>query len=317
MPRKLAQLVGPEKRDLGPGGRVVSGRCRFDGSDGGAFRIAWTERRSPGSGAGAKKGRNPMLAKGALGLAVVLAACCDVASLAKAETLLEQSAEVRMQLDLAVTPAALKALLPDGWEPFVATSGAAKDCNIRMIFVDRVDINGPDGAPAGTEQFVYLASPIKKTSSSEMAGQMVVDGVTADPKDAPGPFGVYQAATSYRVERSTHAVAGQPIQNEENWEFAAANGEQMELHLTYERGVARKIGANVKFFSAANPDTYQIWKIEQGLDVMRNATVPVKDKVKQLEVKATGGKVGTLFDGAQRVVSVDAFHWYNRGVYQP
>jgi hypothetical protein len=258
-----------------------------------------------------------MLAKGAFGIAAGLAACGGFAQLASAETLLEQSAEVRMQLDLAVTPAALKALLPDGWEPFVATAGAAKDCNIRMIFVDRVDITGADGAPVGSNQFVYLASPIKKTGTNEMAGQMVVDGITADAKDTPGPFGVYQAATSYRVERSTHAVAGQPIQNEDTWEFTGTNGEHMELHLTYERGVARKLGADTKFFSAANPQTYQIWKIEQGLDIMRNATVQVKDKVKQFELKASGGKVGTLFDGAQRVVSVDALHWYNRGVYQP
>jgi len=258
-----------------------------------------------------------MLAKGALAVAAVLVAGGSAVEYANAETLLENSAEVRMQLDLAVTPAALKSLLPEGWEPFVATSGPAKDCNIRMIFVDRVDITGPDGAPVGTNQMVYFASPIKKSGSSEMAGQMIVDAVTADPKQAPGPFSVYQAATSYRVERSTHAAAGQPIENEENWEFAAADGEHMELHLTYERGVARKAGAEVKFFSAAHPDFFQIWKIEQGLDIMRNATVQVKDKVKQFQLKASGGKIGKLFDGNERVVSVDSFHWYNRGVYQP
>jgi hypothetical protein len=258
-----------------------------------------------------------MLIRGAVTVAAVLAACGCATGVASAETLLEQSAEVRLQLDLAVTPAALKALLPDGWEPFVATSGPAKDCNIRMIFVDRVDINGPDGAPVATNQFVYLASPIKKSGTDEMAGQMMVDGITADAKDVPGPFGVYQAATSYRVERSSHAAAGEPIANDENWQFTAANGEHMELHVAYERGVARKLGASVKFFSAEHPDFYQTWKIEQGLDIMRNATVQVKDRVKQIQLKASGGKVGKLFDGAERVVSVDSFHWYNRGVYSP
>jgi hypothetical protein len=258
-----------------------------------------------------------MLAKRAFGVAVVLAGCIRFVPAANAETLVEQSAEVRMQLDLAVPPAALKALLPEGWEPFVATSGAAKDCNVRIIFVDRVDITGPDGAPVGTDQMVYLASPIKKAGTNEMAGQMVIDGVTADAKAAPGPFGVYQAATSFRVERSTHAVAGQPIQSEENWEFAAANGEHMALHLTYERGVARKLGADTKFYSAAHPDVYQTFKIEQGLDIMRNATIAVKDRVKEFQFTASGGKIGSLFDGTQRVVSVDALHWYNRAVYLP
>src|ERR1700693_3970862 len=136
-----------------------------------------------------------MLAKGAIGIGVILATFVGPAGMANAQTLLEQSAEVRMQLDLAVSSQALKALLPDGWEPFVATARPDKDCNVRMIFVDRVDITGPDGAPVGTNQMVYLASPIKKSGSNEMAGQMVIDGLTADAKDAPGPFGVYQAAT--------------------------------------------------------------------------------------------------------------------------
>jgi len=258
-----------------------------------------------------------MHAKAALRLAAVLAASGGITHTATAQTLLEHSAELRMQLDLVVTPAALQALLPSGWEPFVATAGAAKDCNIRMIFVDRVDINAPDGAPAGTNQFVYLASPIKKSGTNEMAGQMVVDGITADAKDAPGPFGVYQAATTFKVERSTHAAAGGPILNDETWSFTGANGEHMELHVAYERGVARKIAAETKFFSAAKPENYQIWKIEQGLDIMRNATVAVKDRVKEIELKASGGRVGTLFDGKERVVSVDALHWYNRNVYQP
>jgi hypothetical protein len=249
--------------------------------------------------------------------AVALLAGTAGVRLAAAQTFVEHSAEARMQLDLAVTPAALQALLPEGWEPFVATAGAAKDCNIRMIFVDRVDITGQDGAPVGSNQMVYLASPIKKTGSNEMAGQMMVDGLTADPKDAPGPFGVYHAATSYHVARTTHTSLGQPVLNEETWEFTGADGEHIELRLTYERGVARKGGSELKFFSAADPSKYQIFKVEQGLDIMRNATITVKDRVKSFDLKASGGKVGKLFDGKEKVVSVDALHWYNRGVYQP
>ncbi len=258
-----------------------------------------------------------MRATGAAAIGTALITLIGLNGGAHAQTLLEQSAEVRMQLDLAVSPAALKALLPDGWGPFVATSGPAKDCNVRLIFVDRVDINRPDGAPAGTEQMVYFASPIKKSGSNEMAGQMVIDGITANAKQAPGPFKVYQAATSYRVERSTRAAAGGPIENEETWDFTGRDGEHLALHLTYERGVARRLAAESKFFSAADPNSYQIWKIDQGLDIMRNATVPVKDRVKAFEFKASGGRVAKLFNGSERVVSVDALHWYNRTVSAP
>ena len=258
-----------------------------------------------------------MGATGAAGVGITLATFAALTGAANAQTLIEQSAEVRMQLDLAVSPAALKALLPDGWEPFVAAAGPAKDCNVRLIFVDRVDVNAPDGAPAGTEQMVYFASPIKKTGSNEMAGQMVIDGITNNPKAVPGPFNVYQAASAYRVERSIRATAGGPIENEDIWDFTGADSEHLALHLTYERGVARKLSAETKFFSAADPNSYQIWKIDQGLDIMRNATVPVKDRVKTFDFKASGGRVAKLFDGSERVVSVDALHWYNRAVSSP
>ena len=50
---------------------------------------------------------------------------------------------------------------------------------------------------------------------------------------------------------------------------------------------------------------------------MRNATVPVKDHVKTFQFKAAGGRIGKLFDGSERVLSVDALHWYNRAVSSP
>jgi hypothetical protein len=252
----------------------------------------------------------------AIGAVVAVAAIVGLAGGARAQTFVEQGAEVRMQLDLVVSAPALKALLPAGWEPAVATAGPAKDCNIRMIFVDRVDITGEDGTPRATNQFVYLASPIKKTGT-DVTGQMIIDGLTADAKDVPGPFGVYQTATSHRVERSTRAVSGEPIRNEETWQFDAAGGEHMELHVAYERGIARKLSSEVKFFSASDPNRYQIWKIDQGLDIMRNATINVADRVKEFQFKAAGGKIAQLLDGTERVVSVDALPWYNRIISSP
>jgi hypothetical protein len=259
-----------------------------------------------------------MVGKVSAGAAGVLAVWIfsNLPILARAETLIEHSAEVRMQLDFAVPEAALKTFLPAGWEPNVATAGGAKDCNLRMIFIDRVDVTQPDGKPLGSNQLVYLAIPIKQPSTNTV-GQMLIFGLTSDPKDAPGPFGVYLHADKHRMERATRTDAGGAALTEEHWEFSAPSGEHLALSLTYERGVARKGGAPTKFFSAAKPDFYQIFKIEQGLDIMRNATVKVRDRVKSFDVKAGGGRIAKLFDGSQRVVSVDALPWYNRGVYLP
>jgi len=50
---------------------------------------------------------------------------------------------------------------------------------------------------------------------------------------------------------------------------------------------------------------------------MRNATITVPDKVKEFQYKATGGKLSSLFDGTERVLSIDAIAWYNRAIYAP
>ena len=225
---------------------------------------------------------------------------------------------MRLQLDFVVSDAALKKFLPTGFEPNIATQGAAKDCNLRMIFIDRVDITKQDGSPAdpGSNQLVYLAIPIKQPATNTL-GQMLIFGLTADPKDAPGPFGVYLHANKHRATRATSAGAGKPATSEEHWEFSAASGERLDVDLKYERGTARKTAQETKFFSSTNPGFHQIFKIEQGLDIMRNATVPVRDRVTEFSYKAGGGKIAPLFDGTERVVSIDALHWYNRGVYLP
>ena len=81
---------------------------------------------------------------------VVLCGFTGLTPQARAETFVEHSAEFRMQLDFVVPDAALRKFLPAGWEPNIATQGPAKDCNLRMIFIDRVDITGADGAPIGS-----------------------------------------------------------------------------------------------------------------------------------------------------------------------
>ena len=102
----------------------------------------------------------------AAALASLLAACAigGLVGAADAQTLVEQSAEARMQLDFHVPDAALKAMLPAGVEPAIATTGAAKDANLRMIFIDRIAVTAPDGTPAGSGQMVYLAIPIKQAA---------------------------------------------------------------------------------------------------------------------------------------------------------
>ena len=85
-----------------------------------------------------------------LPVSIAAVALAGLAPAAHAQTMIEHSSEARFQLDVHVPDAVLNAYLPPGWTPNVAAQGAAKDCNLRVIFIDRVSINGPDGKPAGS-----------------------------------------------------------------------------------------------------------------------------------------------------------------------
>jgi hypothetical protein len=237
---------------------------------------------------------------------------------ATAETLSEQSAESRFQLDFRVPDAALKKALPAGWEPMIATAGPAKDANLRLIFVDRVGVTGADGKSAspGTDRMAILAVPVKQTATN-ITGQMIIGGLTEDPAEAPGPFGVYLPATVHRMERSYRSGAGAGIVGQETWDFQASGGERLAVHVTYERGAPVRLSSETKFFSSIDQNVYQLVRIDQGLDIMRNVTINVDDRVREFQYTVSGGKFAALFDGTERVLSWDSIPWHNRTIYRP
>ncbi len=251
------------------------------------------------------------------GLLVGLAGVVLAAPMARADTLLEQAAEHRFQLDFHVPDAALQKMLPQGWAPLVATQGAAKDANIRMIFIDRMTIVGTDGKPAGkgSNRMVYLAVPVKQTSG-EMTGQMIIAGLSEDAAAAPGPFGVLKPATTAKMVRSESASNG-AVTVDEDWDFAAASGERMQVHVKYQRSPATKGGGEVKFFNPSDPTKYQVFKTEQAIDITRNATTNPPDHVKEFTYKVSGGNLAALFNGSEKVLSWDSFPWYNRTISNP
>jgi len=235
-----------------------------------------------------------------------------------AETPIEQSNETRFQLDFKVPDAALAAFLPAGFTTNVSTTGAAKDCNLRVVFIDRVTINAPDSSPKGkgSNRLAYLVAPVKNAAGE--AVQLVIGGLTEDPADAPGPFGNYLLATTHDMIWSTKSSGKEPIIESQDWVFSAASGERLEVHITYERGVAAKRNtADTKFYSAKNPSFYQISRQEQVLDIMRNVTTTPPDHVKSFSFKGGGGSWAKLFDGSEKVLSWDNILWLNRTVLLP
>jgi len=249
------------------------------------------------------------------GAAILLAA--GALAVVNAQTMVEYSAEARFQLDVRVPDAALASYLPPGWTPNIAAQGAAKDANLRVIFIDRQSINGPDGRPLGkgSNRLVYLAAPVREPGGTNV--QLIIGGLTEDPADAPGPFGNYLLAKSHKMVRSTSSGEG-PIVESQDWVFTAAGGEHLEMHITFEKGVANKGNPNeVRFHSAKTPAFFQISRQEQVLDILKNVTTNPRDRVKQFSYKAGGGSYAKLFDGTEKMLSWDNILWINRTVLVP
>lgn len=241
---------------------------------------------------------------------LLLAACLPVAH---AQTALESSLEARFQLDLAVPAAALAAFFPAGFTPNVAAQGAAKDCNLRAVFIDRMTINAPDGKPAGkgSNRLVYLVAPVKDPAGAN--AQLVIGGITEDPGDAPGPFGVYLNASTHSMKRTLEDST-----ESQDWNFQAATGEHLELHIKFERGAGnRTMPTDTRFYSAKKPGFFQISRQEQVLDILRNVTTTPPDRVKEFSFKASGGSYAKLFEGSPKVLSWDNIIWINRTVSLP
>lgn len=235
-------------------------------------------------------------------------------------TMVEYSNEARFQLDLHVPEAALATYLPAGWAPNVATQGAAKDCNLRAIFIDRVTINGPDGRPSGTgsHRVIWLTAPVKEPGGANV--QLIIGGLTDDPANAPGPFGNYLLATTHTMQRSTTspATGSGAVIDSQDWNFTAATGEHLELHLKYEKGVGNKGNPNeTRYYSARTPTFFQISRQEQVLDILRNTTTNPPDRVREFTFKGSGGSYAKLFDGTEKALSWDNILWINRTVLVP
>ena len=207
----------------------------------------------------------------------------------------------------------LATYLPAGFTSNIAAQGAAKDCNLRAVFIDRMTINGPDGKPVGKgpNRLVYLVAPVKDRSGAN--AQLVIGGITEDPADAPGPFGVYLPGTTHSMQRTIANAA-----ESQDWVFRAAGGEHLEMHIKFERGVGNRTNpTDTRFYSAKMPGFFQISREEQVLDILGNVTTTPANRVKEFSFKGYGGSYARLFDGSEKVLSWDDIVWINRSVLLP
>ncbi len=241
-------------------------------------------------------------------------ASLTLATHAPAQSPLENSRDIRFQLDFHVPDAALRTLLPPGFTSSVASQGPAKGANLRVVFTDRLTVKTPYGKRlgTGTTQLVELVAPVKDSSGTE--SQLILGGLTADPSAVPGPFANYRLATTHTMRRTVSNDSG-PLIEQQDWVFLAPTGEHLEMHIKFERGFGFHLPPTpVRFYSAQLPAFYQTIQQDQQLDILRNLTTTPPDRVKEFSIKAGGGSYARLFDDTAQVLSWDNILWLDRSV---
>jgi hypothetical protein len=228
----------------------------------------------------------------------------------------ESSMEVRFQLDLKVPDEAIKPFLPEGFTSSVATQGPAKDCNVRLIFTDRVTVNGSDGKPVGkgNSRVVFFAAPVKDVSGAN--AQLILGGLVDDENGAPGSFGNYLFANTHEMKRTSSTTSNGAVLDTQDWVFEAKTGEHLEMHISYERGAGNRSGRaqDAKYYSAKTPGYMEISHQEQMLEILRNTTTNPPDKVKSFSLKIGGGSFEKFAAGAEKPLSWDNIVWLNRQI---
>ena len=101
---------------------------------------------------------------------------------------------------------------------------------------------------------------------------------------------------------------------EKSWEFKSQDGDSIQLQIQYARGASTPDKAETKFYSAAKPEFYRIYRSEQSTDVVRS---PAADRVQKVLFKAFGPTLSPLFDGSEQLIGVTSDPWYTRQTFLP
>jgi hypothetical protein len=254
----------------------------------------------------------------AAAFALALAWAAPLPPPARAETLSSVTTDHRTILNFRVPEETVRRLLPAGWQSAPPGSGPAQGANLALVLIDQIMAHDAQGRPAtgGTNQFVVLAVPARNAATGA-AGAMVIDGFSAKPEGAPGAYGAYEPA-EVRLERAVQAGPGDARRGEERWAVAAqgAGGNHLEVRLRYAAATPSRAASEARVYSARNPDFYRIYRVEQGVDVLRSAPADV-DRVEEFAFAASGPRLGALFDGSERLVAIVSLPAYARRIFLP
>jgi len=228
-----------------------------------------------------------------------------------AETFVGSDADAqRTILGFKVPDAAIRKVLPQGWEPDVAISGPDRDINLYLTFIDRLTAQNAEGRALGPLRLVTVTIPAKKMRS-ETRGFMAFRLYSATASGVPGPYRVAVQA-DITTERKVRIDPAGTTTVEESWEVRSADADVIQLQVQYVRGSLTPGKTEGRFYSLVEPSFYRIYRSEQLMDVVRESTT---DRVQKIMFKVFAPKLAPLLEGSEQPIGITSVPWYTRQTY--
>lgn len=222
--------------------------------------------------------------------------------------------DLRTNLAFKVSDAAIQKMLPEGWQVDSPTTGPSKGYNLAVVLVDQILAQDPEGKPIDAVRGAALVVPAKR-QGMEKSVALIVGGMFSPASYVPGPYGNFTLAKA-DIDRRIHEDPAGLSTVEESWLFKTDNGDSVQFQTQYTRDVPTRTSVEAQVYSAAKPDFYRIYRVEQAADVVRS-TATGKNRVQTVLFKASGGQLTPLFDGSEQLISITAIPWYSRQIFLP
>lgn len=251
-------------------------------------------------------------------LPVVLMFALLPAGAAGAERLQKSTVETRVRVFIQAPEAAVKKRLPPGWELNTPAQGPYKGSNLGAVFIEYLHAADPAGKPlpSTARRFFVLTVPVKNTNSTKLT-LMVVGGWASDPSEVPGSFKNFTLATEFRRAYSAQGSGVAFGSAEDAWVVDGGTAGSVDLRLRFTRSMFTRLPpAEMLLYSAADPTSYLIYRVEYGIEPIRS--VPAKiDQAQEARLTVKGPAFADLFDGSEKVIGVDNVPWWVRQTFLP
>ncbi|NNU67788.1 MULTISPECIES: hypothetical protein [Rhizobium] len=226
-----------------------------------------------------------------------------------AETFSGSNTDIRTILAYKASDAALRKFVPEGWELSTFKEGPSAGANLQVEFVDQLFAVGADGKVGAPYRYVLFGFPIHHKGSDQDV-LMLFDGLS---RGGAGPYGIAEQATD-NVYRSVQ-YSSAPTMVKEAWTFEGG-GEMVSLETEFERGPLNAEKAESHVYSQLKPSFSRIYRYNEAADVVQ-AAGSKSDRLHSYTFKATGGKLATVFDGSESLISVTSLPAYSRDIFVP